>query len=464
MNDIKTVAPEFVADIATNGLLETNKAGKILFFNAKAACVFANIRNKNASLRNLMSEDDFAILMQNINTAFYQQYPHHFYWTLQDRFYLTYIYPKDSNVWISLEDITEKRRQAHLLYLSGQRMMFAERIAKLGYWELDLALKRFYWSDEMYKIFGVEKQSKTYHQNLIRELIHPDDLKLYKQKLRELIGTHKDIRGNARIVTPSGVLKHCRFMAGIIYENGEAKIAGAFQDISDLAKAQHDLQEAKVSAEEANLAKSYFLAQASHDIRQPLQAMNLFIEGLKQAPMEKHTEIADKLSTLSRNLSGMVNNFLDISKLDSGGMVFEAHDFDLGDLLKRICDEYEEMAAGRGITIGLRIENVMINQDSFLIERIVRNLLSNALKYAKSKIKVGNNKNKFWVIDDGIGIDKTKQKHIFDAFYQCNTLKDRQRGGAGLGLSIVEKISNVIGADIKVRSKPKCYSLFEVRI
>ena len=99
-----------------------------------------------------MSEDDFAILMQNINTAFYQQYPHHFYWTLQDRFYLTYIYPKDSNVWISLEDITEKRRQAHLLYLSGQRMMFAERIAKLGYWELDLALKRFYWSDEMYKI------------------------------------------------------------------------------------------------------------------------------------------------------------------------------------------------------------------------------------------------------------------------------------------------------------------------
>ena len=87
MNDIKTVAPEFVADIATNGLLETNKAGKILFFNAKAACVFANIRNKNASLRNLMSEDDFAILMQNINTAFYQQYPHHFYWTLTDRFY-----------------------------------------------------------------------------------------------------------------------------------------------------------------------------------------------------------------------------------------------------------------------------------------------------------------------------------------------------------------------------------------
>lgn len=464
MSNVKELSPEFIADIATNVLVETDKAGKILFFNAKAACVFAKIRAEDAYLKDLVSGNNLTVLAQNIDTAFYQQYPHHFYWTLQDRFYLVYLYPQDKTVWISLEDITERRRQAHLLYLSGQRMMFAERIAKLGYWELDLVLKRFYWSDEMYKIFGVKKQSKTYHRNLIREMLHPDDLKLYKQKLKELIGTHKDIRGDARIVTPEGNLKHCRFMAGIIYENGEPKIAGAFQDISDLAEAQNELKKAKSAAEEANLAKSYFLAQASHDIRQPLQAMDLFIEGLKHAPTEKYPEIADKLSQLSRNLTGMVNNFLDISKLDSGGMVFEAQNFDLGELIGKICDEYSEMAKGRGISITCRLQNVVINQDSFLIERIVRNLLSNALKYAKSKVRVGNTKDRFWVIDDGIGIDKSKQKHIFDAFYQCNTLSDRRRGGAGLGLSIVEKIAGVIGADVKVRSKVKCYTLFEVRI
>ena len=464
MNNIKSVSPEFVADIATNLLVEVAKSGKILFFNTKAACVFANIRKPGVYLKNVVAADDFRVLMQNIDTALYQQYPHHFYWMQQDRFYLVYVYPKDDSVWLAMEDITEKRRQAHLLYLSAQRMMFAERIAQLGYWELDIALKRFYWSDEMYRIFGIKDKSKTYHRNLIRELLHPDDLGMYKQKLKELIGTHRDIKGDARIVTYEGELKYCRFMAGIIYESGEPKIAGAFQDISDLVKAQHQLIDAKKAADEANLAKSYFLAQASHDIRQPLQAMDLFIEGLKNAPAEKYPELAEKLSVLSRNLTGLVNNFLDVSKLDSGGMVFKAQNFDLGELVARICDEYKEMAAEKGIFLSCRLKNVLINQDVFLVERILRNLLSNALKYAKTKIRVGNTKNSFWVIDDGCGIDKNKQKHIFKAFYQCDTLSDRRRGGAGLGLNIVEKIAEVIGAKIRLKSKLKCYSAFEVRI
>ena len=463
MTEKNSASPEFIANISNNIMIEAAKSGHILFFNGKAACVFCGI-SRSGRLEDVIPADNFAVLRQNIDTALYQQYPHHFYWSFQSRFYLIYIYPREKSVWLCMDDITEKRQQAHLLHLNSQRTMFAERIARLGYWELDVALKRFYWSDEMYKIFGINEAGQTYHQNLIRELIHPDDLPVYKQKLKELIKIRQDIDGQVRIITPDKVLKYCRFMAGIIYENGEPKIAGAFQDISDLIITQIELEKAKKAADEANLAKSYFLAQASHDIRQPLQAIDLFVEGLKSAPKNKYPEIIDKISSLSRNLTAMLNNLLDISKLDSGGMSFETQNFNLAELLEKICAEYYEMAHSRNIELKCRLQNHLINQDSFLVERIVRNLLSNALKHARSKITVGNTGSVFWVVDDGKGIDKDKQKHIFDVFYQCDTSADKRKSGAGLGLNIVSKIAEVIGAEIVVKSSPGHYTVFKVRL
>ncbi len=453
--------PVLVADISNNLLIETAKTGRVLFFNRKAACIFSGLRRQR-KLAEIIPADSFVVLQQNIDAAFYQQYPHHFYWMFQNRFYLIYIYPLNESVWLSLEDITEKRQQAHLLYLNAQRTLFAERIAQLGYWELDITHKRFYWSEEMYKIFGVKTGEAAYHYNLVRKGIHPEDLPVYRQKLRELIAEHKEIEGRVRIIASDGRLKYCRFMAGILFESGEAKAAGVFQDISELIEAQHDLDKAKKAAEEASLAKSYFLAQASHDIRQPLQAMALFVEGLKTAPVEKHAEIIGKISKLSHSLTTMLNNVLDVSKLDSGGMSFEARNFNLAELLHGICEEYHDMATGRHIKLVCRLQNQVVNQDSFLIERMLRNLLSNALKYARSTIKVGNKGKRFWVADDGCGINKDKQKHIFNAFYQCNTLIDKKGCGAGLGLHIAGKIADVIGAKIKVRSKDGCYTVFEV--
>lgn len=463
MTDKNFALPEFIANISNNIMIEAAKSGQILFFNNKAACVFCGI-SREGRLEEIVPADGLAVLQQNIQTAFYQQYPHHFYWSFQNRFYLVYIYPRDKSVWLCMDDITEKRQQAHMLHINRQRTMFAERIARLGYWELDIGLKRFYWSDEMYKIFGMTDSGQTYHQNLIRELIHPEDLPVYKQKLRELLKNKQDIEGQVRIVTPDKKLKYCRFMAGIIYENGEPKVAGAFQDISDLIMAQMELEKAKKAADEANLAKSYFLAQASHDIRQPLQAIDLFVEGLKSAPVAKYPAIVEKISALSHNLTSMLNNLLDISKLDSGGMRFEPQTFNLAELLRKICGEYQEMAASRHIELNCRLTDVLINQDSFLVERMVRNLLSNALKFARTRINVGNSEKAFWVADDGVGIDKDKQKHIFDIFYQCDTSKDKRKNGAGLGLNIVSKIAEVIGAKIIVRSEVGSYTVFKVRL
>ena len=458
MSCIKDKTSKIIADIANSVILELTKSGMILFFNQKANCVFSNIVTAK-KISDILSLDDAEVLLKNMEIAFYHNHPHHFYWKFQQRFYLVYVYPKDKSVWVVLDDISEKRQLAHLLQVNSQRIKFVEKISKTGYWELDLIKKQFYWSDEMYKLFGIDKDKGSYHSNLIRKLIHKDDLYIYKQKIKELVNQKNDIQGQVRIVSKNNILKYCRFMAGIIYENGEEKIAGVFQDVSELIKIQAELTTAKVKAEEANLAKTYFLAQAGHDIRQPLQAINLFAEGLKTAPISKYAEIADKILLLSKNLSTMLNNLLDFAKFDSGETMFDPQYFDLAELLRKIADEYKQTTEKNII---FRLKTTIVYQDAFLLERIVRNLLSNAVKYAKTKIVIGNDENCFWVIDDGIGINECAKKHIFDAFYQCNEKDDRKKGGIGIGLNIVKKTALAIGAKIFVRSGVDKYTIFKI--
>ena len=447
MKDQKNFRPDFVADITTNLLLEVAKDGGVLFLNNKAACVFCGGKKEKCRLDDIFSKEDTVFLRQNVGTSLYQQYPHHFYWSFRERYYIVYVYPTEKSVWLCLDDITEKRLLTHLLHVGSQRMMFAERGARLGYWELDIVQKKFYWSEEMYRIFGVTSTGKMLRRNLIREQIYSEDLVVYKQKLKELLRSHQDTFGVVRIVTPAGEKKLCRFMAGIIYENGEAKIAGVFQDVSDLAANKDELVRCA--------------AQIGHDIRQPLQNMNLLMEKLEKECSSRGLEMLEGLRKQNRQLINMLNDFVDADRLKSGCMPVQKQRFDLKKLLEDLVEAYQEAAVDRNVKFSLRLENVMIFQDQFLIERIVRNLLENALKYAHSQIKIGNDGRSFWVADDGHGISKNEQKHIFNKFYQCDTLNDIKRG-SGLGLNIVYQIAQAIDAKIKFRSRSGKGTVFKI--
>ena len=175
--------------------------------------------------------------------------------------------------------MTEKDKLAQALQelrQSRQRREFAEKTAHLGYWELDLETKRFYWSKEMYRIFGYAKVLKNHKRNLIREGIFAEDFTFYKQQIKKLFSGARLVGGKIRLRRPSGEVVYCRFRAGFVVRGDKRKIAGTFQDITQEIKTKEELRAAKKKAEEANKAKSYFLAQASHDLRQPMQALQLF--------------------------------------------------------------------------------------------------------------------------------------------------------------------------------------------
>ncbi len=368
--------------------------------------------------------------------------------------------------------MTEKDKLAQALQelrQSRQRREFAEKTAHLGYWELDLETKRFYWSKEMYRIFGYAKVIKNHKRNLIREGIFAEDFTFYKQQIKKLFSGARLVGGKIRLRRPSGEVAYCRFRAGFVVRGDKRKIAGTFQDITQEIKTKEELRAAKKKAEEANKAKSYFLAQASHDLRQPMQALQLFVQSLSEEKLKaSQQKLVQKISSSAAGLKSLLDNLLDISKLDSGGINIDIQKFNIGTIFCRLCLEYHQTAASQGLDVICRIGHFGVETDSFLLERIIRNLFSNALKYAKHKILISCHKNGgeacIRIIDDGCGIKEQEQRLIFEEFYQSKEVKDNRSNGAGLGLSIVKRLAVLLEAKVHIRSRHEHYSAFEVRI
>jgi two-component system, sensor histidine kinase len=228
------------------------------------------------------------------------------------------------------------------------------------------------------------------------------------------------------------------------------------------------LQEQKVEAERANSAKSRFLATASHDLRQPLYALTLFTSALEERVESSETrKIAHQIKRSTDALQSLFDALLDISKLDAGTLDIQKKDFSLQSVLARLADEFDPRAAELGLSYDWPKEFLMVNSDPILLEQILRNFLSNAVRYTNTggitvTCEPYGNDLKISVADTGIGIPAGDQNAIFEEFYQIgNPERDRQKG-LGLGLSIVERAARQLGHEIQISSEPGRGSTFSV--
>ncbi len=453
----------FFINISTNLFITLNGKGQVLFANDKAKYIFETIRE--AQLPPIVWQQ----IKPRVHNVFYQNFQESFQIEYRGRFYSTFAYPYEHNVVLCLTDITENRQLSHQLHKIGRRLEFAERTAHLGYWELDLENRRFYWSAEIYRIFGVNPNNISEKRNLIRELVFPEDFILYKREIGNLLRHKKPVEGQIRIKRADGRLVYCLFKAGLVSFFEYERIAGVFQDISALAEIQQRLEKAKQYADEMNLEKSRFLAKASHDLRQPMQALSLFISALKEEKLtSKQKAITENILQSSENLKLLLDNLLDISKLDSGGMEYIPESFNIKNLIEKILTEFQMLATSKNIRIKQKLENVVIYSDSLLLERIIRNLLSNALKYTMNTIKIScYKKNEYvyiQVMDNGIGISQEEKNRVFDAFYQNNHISGNRANGTGLGLSIVKKATELLNGKINIRSVAGKYTAFTLKL
>lgn len=236
---------------------------------------------------------------------------------------------------------------------------------------------------------------------------------------------------------------------------------------AELTKVNEALKEAKARADEANLDKTRFLAAASHDILQPLNAARLYTTSLVERNM------AGEPGRLSRNIDAaltaveeILNALLDISRLDTGAMRPEITDFPLNDLLQQLKVEFEPLAQEKGLKLIVMPSRLWVRSDRRLLRRVLQNLMSNAIKYTdEGRVLVGARRRGYNVAvqvhDTGSGIPICDQPLIFKEFQRLDRHAGTRRG-LGLGLSIVERIGRVLEHPITLYSRPDVGSVFTV--
>jgi len=228
------------------------------------------------------------------------------------------------------------------------------------------------------------------------------------------------------------------------------------------------LRKAKIEAEQATIAKSQFLASVSHDLRQPVQSLVLFMALLKERVLE--TSARNLLAAAQQVLDGLkllLDGLLDLSKLDASLVVPEVAPVSLGRLFERMGNEYTGRAAEAGLKLTVVPCSLTVQSDPMLLERMLRNLIENAIRFTRhGAILIGcrrrGGKASIEVLDTGIGIAAADQKTIFEEFHQLNNPERSAAKGLGLGLSIVRRMGRLLGHDVTVDSEPGRGSRFAI--
>jgi signal transduction histidine kinase/CheY-like chemotaxis protein len=230
------------------------------------------------------------------------------------------------------------------------------------------------------------------------------------------------------------------------------------------------LHEQKNEADRANMAKSKFLAAASHDLRQPLYALSLFTTVLDESVKEpKIKKVVDQINVSVDALQSLFDALLDISQLDAGVMKTEKSDFFVEDVFTKLANDFDPQAADKGLELSWLPCPYAVHSEATLLEQILRNYLSNAIRYTQQggiqiNCEVNDSLLTIKVIDTGPGIDAGAHEDIFTEFYQLSNPERDRIKGLGLGLSIVQRTAKLLGHSIAVESQPGKGSLFSVSV
>ncbi|MDB5362675.1 MAG: CheB methylesterase:MCP methyltransferase, CheR-type [Rhodospirillales bacterium] len=253
-------------------------------------------------------------------------------------------------------------------------------------------------------------------------------------------------------------------------DTGVEGVVITFTDVTERKQIAKALEEAKQEAERANAAKSRFLAAASHDLRQPLQTLSL-LQGLlaKLVTGTRPQELVQRFDETLGAMSGMLNALLDINKIEAGTVRAEKTLVRVGEIFDRLRDEFAYPAQAKRLELRVVPCSLSIETDPHLLEQMIRNLLSNALKYTKTgKVLLGCRRHRdrlgIEIWDTGVGIPDNALQAIFEEYHQLdNPARERSRG-LGLGLSIVQRLGALLGHRVRVRSTPGKGSVFSMEV
>ena len=362
----------------------------------------------------------------------------------------------------------ELAQRTEELEISKAELAAAQVVAKVGSWVYDFDSDLLQLSAETCRIFGVS-QGTVSSLDASATYVHRDNwTPLQRAWQRALKGAAFDVE--YRIVL--GKKTHWIHSKAefIRAANGRLKSAvGTAQDITERRQHEAALIEAKAEADQANKAKSTFLAAVSHDLGQPLSALTLLVSVLKQTAPPTSQRLVQNMQSCVDGMSGLLNDLMKISKLNAGVLSPTLSDFSINDLMASLISMHTPEARHKGLTLRCRTRqpDTYFYTDLKLLQRVLGNLISNAIRYThRGGILVAcrTHAGRHWVEvwDTGIGIPPEKSGIVFGEFTRLDD--NAATPGNGLGLSIVSKTTQLLGLQIRLQSRVGRGSLFAVEL
>lgn len=370
---------------------------------------------------------------------------------------------------INLHESIKLRKDTELaLNVNANRLLEAQKLAKIGSWEINLSNNEAYYSDEFFTIFEVENQAIPSVDFFKLFFTNSEDLALYESNLDHVKNTNAEVQFQHRITCKKGTSKYINvFIKCLNGGDGKpCKILGTIQDISEQKRTEAELINAKELAEKAVVTKEQFLTNMSHEIRTPMNGIIGFAKILEGTNLDNdQKQSVEAIKKASYNLMFIINDILDFSKIEANKMTFEAVNFSLSKTVHYVIELLCPNAKEKKIKLLYDVDpniNDNLNGDPTKLSQILVNLVGNALKFTeKGYVELvvtelleteSDSLIKFSIIDTGIGIPKDKIESIFESFNQASNETTRKYGGTGLGLTITRKLVELQGGKITVES------------
>jgi PAS domain S-box-containing protein len=394
-------------------------------------------------------------------------------------------------------DITAIKSAIHDLENREKQLSFVLEGSELGFWDWNIAAGTVDRNEWWAKMLGYTHDEIRTTTQQWTDFIHPDDRARAWESIKAVLdGSAAKHRLEYRMLHKDGSIRWILDQAGVMYRDRDGKplrMCGTHTDItesraiqeeliqrrrdleSQVAERTADLVEAKIAAEAANHAKSVFLANMSHELRTPMNGVLGMIE-LARRRME-NAEGLDKLQKAkdsAQRLLGVLNDILDLSKIEAERLVLEDLPLQLGDTLDNVAEVLGPKASEKGLALAIDLPADLprrhLRGDPLRLGQILINLAGNAIKFTdtgsvsltvQALEDTGDSlRLRFTVRDTGIGIDDDTQQRLFHSFEQADSSTTRKYGGTGLGLTISKRLVGMMGGEIGVKSTPGQGSTF----
>lgn len=377
-------------------------------------------------------------------------------------------------------DITGIKEQEQNLLRRERQLSEAEAIGRMGHWHWLIGDEEISWSEEIFRVFGLDKDEFKPSINALTPLIHKRDLGRVVQIFQRAMIEEKSYDMDFRITQPGGEI---RFVSceGRCEKDAEGEVValyGIIQDMTERMLYEQNLKRAKDTSEQAYAAKSRFLANMSHELRTPLNAIIGFsemIESQMLGPLfnDKYVEYAASIKESGHHLLDLISDILDMSKIEAGKHTLDLEEVNIKAILERASHMIQGRAQEQGVSLRtseLNSSDITINGDRRALTQIFLNLLSNAVKFTPTHGSVwieciqAQEHLSIKVCDSGVGIPPNKLAAVLRPFEQASNEYIRDHEGTGLGLSITKELVELHGGTMAIESKLDVGTTVHIRL